>query len=122
MSAAHDTVDEVPRVGAAARTATGRLVGDAVLGLRIGAMRPAVRPRPARDRVARLLHRPWRLDPYPVYAQLRPPRTPPGPVRSGTGLTAVATHASVEAVLRDRRLGVRLSDGRSRLGEGEGPR
>jgi cytochrome P450 len=104
------------------RTATGRLVEDAVLGARIGALRAGGLALALRgDRVARLLHRPWRLDPYPVYAQLRAAQLAGGPVRSRTGLTALATHASVEAVLRDRRLGVRLSDGASRLGDGDGP-
>ena len=70
------------------------------------------------DRVARLLHRPWRTDPYPVFAELRAAQVAGGPVRSSTGLTALATHASVEAVLRDRRFGVRLSGGGSRLGDG----
>lgn len=117
MTAGTDSV-----VGPGPRTATGRLVEDTVLGLRIGAMRAGGMALALRgDRVARLLHRPWRLDPYPVYAELRAAQLAGGPVRSRTGLTAVATHASVEAVLRDRQLGVRLSDGASRLGDGDGP-
>jgi cytochrome P450 len=119
VSGGHDTV---VAPAAPPRTATGRLVEDVVLGARIGAMRAGGYVLALRgDRVARLLHRPWRLDPYPVYAELRAAQRAGGAVRSRTGLTAVATHASVEAVLRDRRLGVRLSDGRSRLGEGDGP-
>ncbi len=101
------------------RTATGHLVADAVVGLRIGAMRAGGLALALRgDRVARLLHRPWRLDPYPVYAELRAAQLAGGPVRSRSGFTALATHASVESVLRDRRLGVRLSDGAGRLGDG----
>ena len=104
------------------RTATGQLVEDAVVGLRIGAVRAGGLALALRgDRVARLLHRPWRLDPYPVYAELREAQLAGGPVRSRSGFTALATHASVEAVLRDRRLGVRLSDGAGRLGGGDGP-
>ncbi|SDG04055.1 cytochrome P450 [Klenkia brasiliensis] len=119
MSTGHDTV---VAPAAAPRTATGRLVEDVVLGARIGAMRAGGYVLALRgDRVARLLHKPWRLDPYPVYAELRAAQRTTGPARSRTGLTAAATHASVEAVLRDRRLGVRLSDGASRLGEGDGP-
>ncbi|WP_235564396.1 cytochrome P450 [Modestobacter sp. Leaf380] len=111
--------DSVVRPGEP-RTAIGRLTADAALGLRIGALRAGGLALALRgDRVARLLHRPWRLDPYPVYAQLRAAQLAGGPVRSGTGLTALATHASVEAVLRDRRFGVRLSDGGDRLGGGE---
>jgi len=101
------------------RTAIGQLTADAVLGLRIGALRAGGMALAVRgDRVARLLHRPWRTDPYPVFAELRAAQAAGGPVRSRTGLTALATHASVESVLRDRRFGVRLSDGGSRLGDG----
>ena len=83
---------------------------DVALGARIAAMRLgglvlAVRG----DPVARLMHRPWRIDPYPTYAAVRAARTV---VRSRTGISAVATHRLCESVLRDRRFGVRLSDGR----------
>jgi hypothetical protein len=89
---------------------------DVGLGLRIGALRAGgLALAVGGDRVARLLHRPWRLDPYPVYADLRRQQAARGPVHSRTGITAVATHASCEAVLRDRRLGVRLADGRRRM-------
>ncbi len=98
-------------------TATGRLTGDFLLALRIVALRAGGLALAVRgDRVARLLHKPWRLDPYPVYRQLRTAQGAGGPVPSGTGLHAVATYASCEAVLRDRRFGVRLADGGSRLG------
>jgi cytochrome P450 len=96
-----------------------RLVADAVLAARIGAMRAGGLALAVRgDRVARLLHRPWRLDPYPVYAELREAQTRSGgaPVRSRTGIAALATHASCEAVLRDRRFGVQPAGGGSRLG------
>lgn len=61
------------------------------------------------DPVARLMHRPWRFDPYPVYAGLR---AAGGVTRSRTGMSVVATHELCTAVLRDRTFGVRLSDGR----------
>ena len=95
-----------------------RVRSDAGLGLRIGALRAGgLALAVGGDRVARLLHRPWRLDPYPVYRDLRAAETAAGgrPVRSRTGISAVATHASCEAVLRDRRFGVRLADGRRRM-------
>ncbi|GAA4619280.1 cytochrome P450 [Saccharopolyspora hordei] len=58
--------------------------------------------------LARLLHAPWRNDPYPVHRQLRER----GPlVRSRLGTLAATTHALCDAVLRDRRFGVRTSDG-----------
>ncbi|MGY1837847.1 MULTISPECIES: cytochrome P450 [unclassified Modestobacter] len=98
-----------------------RLRTDTGLGLRIGALRTGGLALAVRgDRVARLLHRPWRLDPYPVYQEIRTAQTRPGggPVRSRTGITAVATHATCAAVLRDRRFGVRLADGRRRMEEG----
>ncbi|MGY1749177.1 cytochrome P450 [Modestobacter sp. SYSU DS0511] len=98
-----------------------RLRTDAGLGLRIGALRTGgLALAVGGDRVARLLHRPWRLDPYPVYRELRAAQTRAGggPVPSRTGITAVATHASCAAVLRDPRFGVRLADGRRRMEEG----
>ena len=65
------------------------------------------------DPVARLMHRPWRLDPYPTYARLRADAAAHGGVaRSRTGIRAVASHEACSAVLRDRRFGVRLADGR----------
>jgi len=103
------------------RPAIGRLTADARLGVRIAAMRAGGLALAVRgDGVARLLHRPWRLDPYPVYAQLREAETRTGPVRSRTGLASMATHASCEAVLRDRRFGVQPSAGTSRLGGAAG--
>lgn len=80
-------------------------LGTRIVAMRAGGMALALRG----DPVARLMHRPWRLDPYPVYAVLR---APGGMVRSRTGIAAVATHADCLAVLRDRRFGVRLADGR----------
>ena len=60
------------------------------------------------DPVARLMHAPWRRDPYPVYRELRAQ----GPlVRSKLGVWAATTHEVCDAVLRDRRFGVRTSDG-----------
>ncbi|MBE9374327.1 cytochrome P450 [Saccharopolyspora sp. HNM0983] len=60
------------------------------------------------DRMARLLHRPWRDDPYEVYRQLRER----GPlVRSKLGVFGCTTHELCEQVLRDKRFGVRTSDG-----------
>jgi cytochrome P450 len=80
-------------------------LGTRIVAMRAGGMALALRG----DPVARLMHRPWRLDPYPVYAALR---APGGMVRSRTGISVVAAHADCLAVLRDRRFGVRLSDGR----------
>ncbi|WP_246078661.1 cytochrome P450 [Modestobacter excelsi] len=100
-----------------ARQRVSRLRSDVVLGARLGAIRAGGLALAVRgDGVARLLHRPWRLDPYPVLASLREAEVRGGPVRSRTGLTSVATHASCEAVLRDRRFGVQPSAGASRLG------
>ncbi len=83
---------------------------DVALGARIAAMRLGGLALAMRgDPVARLMHRPWRLDPYPTYAAVR---ASGGVMRSRTGVSAVATHALCESVLRDRRFGVRLADGR----------
>ncbi|RCW39777.1 hypothetical protein DFQ14_11438 [Halopolyspora algeriensis] len=61
------------------------------------------------DPIARLLHAPWRDDPYPVYERLRTE----GPlVRSRLGLWALSDLTTCDAVLRDPRFGVRTSDGR----------
>lgn len=61
------------------------------------------------DPVARLMHAPWRDDPYPVYDHLRAQ----GPlVRSRLGLRAATTHEVCDQILRDHRFGVRTSDGR----------
>jgi len=77
--------------------------------MRVGGLALALRG----DPVARLMHRPWRLDPYPTYARLRAAAAVEGGVaRSRTGIRAVATHEACTAVLRDRRFGVRLADGR----------
>ncbi|HEY2191427.1 MAG TPA: cytochrome P450 [Actinomycetospora sp.] len=82
---------------------------DLALGGRITAMRLAGLALAVRgDPVARLMHKPWRLDPYPTYAAIRGE----GLARSRVGLSAVGTHALCEQVLRDRRFGVRLADGR----------
>nr|WP_218891566.1 cytochrome P450 [Actinomycetospora corticicola] len=70
------------------------------------------------DPVARLMHKPWRRDPYPTYATVRTPRRV---LRSRTGISAVATHELCEQVLRDRRFGVRLADGRAPFAPEEGP-
>lgn len=60
------------------------------------------------DPFARLVCPPWRADPYPHHAALRAK----GPVvRTRFGVHAVTTHALCEEVLRDRRFGVRNSDG-----------
>ncbi|RKT85985.1 hypothetical protein SAMN05421805_1011161 [Saccharopolyspora antimicrobica] len=60
------------------------------------------------DLVARLLHAPWRDNPYPVYRQLRER----GPlVRSKLGTLVATTHQLCDEILRDRRFGVRTSDG-----------
>ncbi|TDD49214.1 cytochrome P450 [Saccharopolyspora elongata] len=60
------------------------------------------------DPMARLLHAPWRDDPYPLYRQMREQ----GPlVRSKLGVLVATTHQLCDEVLRDRRFGVRTSDG-----------
>ncbi|GAA4870872.1 cytochrome P450 [Actinomycetospora straminea] len=84
-------------------------LGSRIVAMRAGGLALAVRG----DPVARLMHRPWRLDPYPTYARLRAAGEASGGVaRSRTGIRAVATHEACTAVLRDRRFGVRLADGR----------
>ena len=75
-----------------------------ITAMRLGGLAIAVRG----DPVARLLHKPWRLDPYPTYAAVRAE----GLARSRVGMSAIGTHALCEQVLRDRRFGVRLADGR----------
>lgn len=97
-----------------ARTPLPRWRGDLRLGTRIAAMRVGGLALAVRgDPVARLMHKPWRLDPYPTYARLRAQAAAAGGVaRSRTGISAVATHEACTAVLRDRRFGVRLADGR----------
>ena len=60
------------------------------------------------DPLAKLLLAPWRDDPYPVYERLRTQ----GPlVRSRLGTWAATTHETCDAILRDRRFGVRTSGG-----------
>ena len=76
-----------------------------ITAMRLGGLALALRG----DHVARLMHKPWRLDPYPTYAAVRANR---GLARSRIGISAVGTHALCEQVLRDRRFGVRLADGR----------
>ncbi len=79
-------------------------LGGRITAMRLGGLALALRG----DPVARLMHKPWRLDPYPTYAAVRAE----GLARSKVGLSAVGTHALCEQVLRDRRFGVRLADGR----------
>jgi cytochrome P450 len=79
-------------------------LGGRITAMRLGGLALALRG----DPVARLMHKPWRLDPYPTYAAVRAE----GLARSRVGLSAVGTHALCEQVLRDRRFGVRLDDGR----------
>jgi cytochrome P450 len=79
-------------------------LGSRITAMRLGGLALALRG----DPVARLMHKPWRLDPYPTYAAVRAE----GLARSRVGLSAVGTHALCEQVLRDRRFGVRLADGR----------
>lgn len=60
------------------------------------------------DPLARLLHAPWRRNPYPLYEQLRLA----GPlVRSRLGVWAATSHELCESILRDPRFGVRKSTG-----------
>jgi hypothetical protein len=80
-------------------------LGGRITAMRLGGLALALRG----DPVARLMHKPWRLDPYPTYAAVR---ATGGLARSRVGISAVGTHALCEQVLRDRRFGVRLADGR----------
>jgi cytochrome P450 len=101
--AARDTRASLPRWRADLR------LGTRIAVMRAGGLALALRG----DPVARLMHKPWRLDPYPTYARLRADAVAAGGVaRSRTGISAVATHEACTAVLRDRRFGVRLADGR----------
>ncbi|CAL9357041.1 hypothetical protein SUDANB121_00597 [Nocardiopsis dassonvillei] len=59
------------------------------------------------DHVSRLMHRPWRDDPYPTHRRLR---AQGALVRSRSGFRTATTHALVQQVLRDRHLGVRPQD------------
>lgn len=60
------------------------------------------------DPMARLMHSPWRDDPYPLYQQMRAQ----GPlVRSRLGALIATNHELCDAVLRDKRFGVRTTDG-----------
>lgn len=60
-----------------------------------------------RDKMARLRQRKGRIDPYPIYQQLRAA----GPLtRSRTGEWLSATHSVCHKVLRDRHFGVRPLD------------
>ncbi|MFC5065181.1 cytochrome P450 [Actinomycetospora atypica] len=81
-------------------------LGSRIAAMRLGGLALALRG----DPVARLMHKPWRHDPYPTYAVVRESRRV---IRSRTGISAVATHALCDQVLRDRRFGVRLADGRA---------
>jgi cytochrome P450 len=102
-----DQVDTRP-----ARRPLPRWRADLRLGTRIAVMRAGGLALALRgDPVARLMHKPWRLDPYPTYAALRA-AAEGGLARSRTGINAVVTHEACTAVLRDRRFGVRLADGR----------
>ncbi|PVZ12879.1 cytochrome P450 [Actinomycetospora cinnamomea] len=102
------TTDQVE----SARRPLPRWRADLRLGTRIAVMRAGGLALALRgDPVARLMHRPWRLDPYPTYAALRA-SADGGLARSRTGIHAVVTHEACTAVLRDRRFGVRLADGR----------
>ncbi|MDT7743782.1 MAG: hypothetical protein QOE59_2860 [Actinomycetota bacterium] len=86
-------------------------LGGRITAMRLGGLALALRG----DPVARLMHKPWRLDPYPTYAAIRAD----GLARSRVGLSAVGSHALCEQVLRDRRFGVRLADGRPPFGPRE---
>ncbi|GAA2782875.1 cytochrome P450 [Saccharopolyspora taberi] len=90
-------------------TAAADRRAELVLGLRL-AVQHAVTWTTARlgDPAARLMHSPWRDDPYAIYRTLRAQ----GPLaRSKLGLWAATTHEVCDAILRDRRFGVRTSDG-----------
>ncbi len=60
-----------------------------------------------RDPMARLALRPGQLNPYPIYAELRAQ----GPLtRTRSGNWVSTSHRVCDAVLRDRRFGVRLEE------------
>ncbi|HEY2222148.1 cytochrome P450 [Actinomycetospora sp.] len=88
-------------------------LGGRITAMRLGGLALALRG----DPVARLMHKPWRLDPYPTYAAIR---ATGGLARSRVGISAVGTHALCEQVLRDRRFGVRLADGRPPFAPADG--
>ncbi|MFD6099083.1 cytochrome P450 [Nocardiopsis flavescens] len=59
------------------------------------------------DHVSRLLHHPWRANPYPTHRRLRAQ----GDLVTGRfGFRTATTHALVQQVLRERALGVRPED------------
>ncbi|MDT0330224.1 cytochrome P450 [Nocardiopsis lambiniae] len=59
------------------------------------------------DHVTRLLHHPWRTDPYPTHRRMRAQ----GPfITSRLGFLTATTHDAVQHVLRDRTFGVRPFD------------
>jgi cytochrome P450 len=60
-----------------------------------------------RDPMARLELRPGQLNPYPIYAELRA-QGPLTRIRNGNGSWVSTSHRVCDAVLRDRRFGVRL--------------
>lgn len=70
------------------------------------------------DPVARLFQAPWRYDPYETYAALRAR----GPlVWSRSGIWVATDFATCEAVVRDRRFGVQLSNGQQPFDVTGGP-
>lgn len=70
------------------------------------------------DPVARLFQAPWRYDPYETYAALRAR----GPlVWSRSGIWVATDFATCDAVVRDRRFGVRLSNGQQPFDVTGGP-
>lgn len=72
----------------------------------------------AGDPVARLFQAPWRYDPYETYAALRGR----GPlVWSRSGIWVASDYATCDAVLRDRRFGVRLANGQQPFDVTGGP-
>ncbi|GAB3994703.1 cytochrome P450 [Nocardioides marmoraquaticus] len=70
------------------------------------------------DPVARLFQAPWRYDPYETYAALRAR----GPlVWSRSGIWVATDFATCDAVVRDRRFGVQLSNGQQPFDVTGGP-
>ncbi|MEU0491328.1 cytochrome P450 [Nocardiopsis sp. NPDC006139] len=56
------------------------------------------------DHASRLMHHPWRANPYPTHRRLR---AQGALVRSRFGFRTATSHALVQGILRDRSLGVR---------------
>ena len=96
-----------------------RVRTDLDLGRRLAMLRAATLALAvAGDPVARLFQAPWRYDPYETYTELRRR----GPlVWSRSGMWIATDFETCDAVLRDRRFGVRLANGQQPFDVTGGP-